>query len=389
MHRDAFWGKEQAMQFNEIFTVLRKYLSDGYHVPSFFREFIQMITDVPESDWDTPKDPSGKCKDNTLKSYASRGLSKKFARSIVYKLDTYNLEERLHNLPRQAADGFVEDIKKFDSSININNYPEKIANHICDNIKDSAGLVSQEKVNKDAVMKESSRLKNNYGDALLRESQSYCSFPGCAKPLYKESNGKTQWVYEVVMIDKNQDSDISNLLAACPDCHATYLLDNDTKLMKRLLSIKNVISKATLADLAVGDIKIEQGLTAALEKIKNLNVKELEKATFNPEKIEDKIDPKKEPALYMLNRTHVSSYYLTVREILRNYDKKGVLDYEELQEQMKGLYRKLKKKNMSQMEIFEHITSKIKNSTRHESIICQIIVAYFVQNCEVFDAISK
>jgi hypothetical protein len=91
----------------------------------------------------------------------------------------------------------------------------------------------------------------------------------------------------------------------------------------------------------------------------------------------------------MTSRNQVTSYYPKVREILRNYDKRGVLDYEELQEQMKGLYRKLKKKNLSQMEIFERITSKIQTSTRHESIFCQIIVSYFVQNCEVFDAISK
>jgi hypothetical protein len=377
------------MQFNKIFTVLRKYLSDGYDVPSFFREFIQMITDVPESDWDTPKDPSGKCKDNTLKSYASRGLSKKFARSIVYRLDTYNLEDRLYKLPEQAATGLVEDFQRFDSSIGINNYSEKIADHVCNNIRASAGLISQDKIDENAIMEQSAKLKNMYGDALLRESQSHCSFPGCGKPLYKENNGKTQWVYEVTMIDKNKDSDVENLLAACPDCHATYLLDDDSKLMKKLLSAKNVLSKAILGDSAIGDIKIEQGLTTALEKIKKLNVKELEKATFNPEKIEDKIDTEKEPALYLLNRNLVTSYYLTVRNILRNFDKKGVLDYEELQEQMKGLYRKLRKRNISQMEIFEHITNKIQTTTKQETITCQIIVAYFVQNCEVFDAIPK
>ena len=377
------------MEFNEIFTVLRKYLSDGYGVPSFFREFIQMITDVPESDWDTPKDPSGKCKDNTLKSYASRGLSKKFARSIVYRLDTTILEERLDNLPRQTADGLVEDISKFDSSINFKNYTEKIADHVCDNIRSRAGLLPQDKIDKDAAIKQSAKLKQNYGDTLLRESHSYCCFPGCAKPLYKEILGRTQWVYEVVLIDRNGNEEISNLLAACPDCHATYLLDNDSKQMKSLLSVKNVISKATLADIAIGDIKIEQGLATALEKIKKLNVQELVKATLDPAKIEDKIDPKKEPGLYMTSRNQVTSYYPKVREILRNYDKRGVLDYEELQEQMKGLYRKLKKKNLSQMEIFERITSKIQTSTRHESIFCQIIVSYFVQNCEVFDAISK
>lgn len=377
------------MQFKEIFTVLRKYLSDGIGVPSFFREFIQMITDVPESDWGTTKDPSGKCKDSTLKSYVNRGISKKFAKSIVYKLDTYNLEDRLANLPHQAATGLVEDFQKFDPSINITNYPDKIGDHVCENIRNAAGLISQDAIDTNAVIAQSIKLKNIYGNALLRESHNYCSFPGCGKLLYKEMKGKTQRVYEVTLIDKDNGDSIENLLASCPDCHATYLLDDDSRMVKKLLSVKNVLSKSILGDSVIDDIKIEQGLATALERIKNLNVKELEKATFDPEKIEDKIDTDKEPALYLHNRNLVTSYYISVRNILRNYDKKGVLDYEELQEQMKGLYRKLKKRNMSQMEIFEHITNKVQATTKQETITCQIIVAYFVQNCEVFDAISK
>lgn len=377
------------MQFKEIFTVLRKYLSDGYDVPSFFREFIQMITDVPESEWDTPKDPSGRCKDNTLKSYVSRGISKKFARSIVYRLDTFNLEDRLEHLPIQAATALVDDFQKYNQSIDINNYPEKIAEHVCENIQSFAGLIAQDTVDENITMQQSVKLKREYGESLLREARNYCTFPGCAKPLYKESGGRTQWVYEIVLIDKNDGDQPANLMAACPDCHATYLLDNDKTLMKRLRINKSVLSKAIMSDLTISDIKIEQGLIKVLEKIKKLNVKELAESSLDPLRIEEKINAEKEPGLYITVRGQITSYYLSAKRILISLDKKGVLDYEELQEQMKGQYRKLKKKGNSQMEIFDLITKKIQIATRQEGVYCQIIAAYFVQNCEVFDAISQ
>ena len=75
------------MEFKEFFSMMKNRISDGADVPYFFRDLVAMITEVTEDEWDTPKDPSSKLtKENTLRTYAKRGLSKKFAQSIVYKL---------------------------------------------------------------------------------------------------------------------------------------------------------------------------------------------------------------------------------------------------------------------------------------------------------------
>lgn len=43
-----------------------------------------MITDVSEEEWNIPKDPSTKqTKEDTLRSYAKRGVSKKFAQKLA------------------------------------------------------------------------------------------------------------------------------------------------------------------------------------------------------------------------------------------------------------------------------------------------------------------
>ena len=76
------------MEFKDFFSILKKRISDGADVPYFFSDLIAMITDVSEEEWGTQKDPSTKLtKENTLRNYSKRGLSKKFAESIVYRLD--------------------------------------------------------------------------------------------------------------------------------------------------------------------------------------------------------------------------------------------------------------------------------------------------------------
>lgn len=71
------------VEFKEFFSMMKKRISDGLDVPCFFRDLVAVITDVTEDEWDTPKDPSSKLtKENTLRTYAKRDISKKFLQRL-------------------------------------------------------------------------------------------------------------------------------------------------------------------------------------------------------------------------------------------------------------------------------------------------------------------
>lgn len=55
---------------------------------------------------------------------------------------------------------------------------------------------------------------------------------------------------------------------------------------------------------------------------------------------------------------------------------------------MHAIYKRLKKAKKTNMEIFNEIVDKIHRVTLQENTYCQIVVAYFVQSCEVFDAVK-
>ncbi|MFQ2044281.1 ABC-three component system protein [Aeromonas veronii] len=53
--------------------------------------------------------------------------------------------------------------------------------------------------------------------------------------------------------------------------------------------------------------------------------------------------------------------------------------------QVKTYYIKLKKQGLNQTQIFSALTDWLKNSTSHKnSEAAEILVSYFVQNCEVY-----
>ena len=109
------------MEFKDFFQLMKNRISDGLDVPAFFRDLVAMITDVPEEARDTPKDPSSKLtKENTLRTYAKRGLSAKFAKSIVYNLSPEMFIESLESRP-------AADYKGYDTTATADNIAGKLA----------------------------------------------------------------------------------------------------------------------------------------------------------------------------------------------------------------------------------------------------------------------
>lgn len=205
----------------------------------------------------------------------------------------------------------------------------------------------------------------------------------------RTNNGKISYVYEVSVIDKSEPGTPENLLAMCPQCHATYLLDSDKKVCKELQQVKKVLATHQQSAHLLDDLPLEKGFISVITKISKLNEKDLADASLNPKEIKQKLDPAKDAAIYYTVKGYVSIYFVRIKEIMINLDKRNVIDYEEIQDQIHALYRKLKKANKSRLEIFNEITDKIHRVSLQDNLFCQIVVAYFIQSCEVFDAITK
>ena len=377
------------MNFKTFQSMLNKRISDGYDVPMFVKELISMITDLPEEEWGTKKDPSEKVKPETYRNFAKRGISKKVAKTICYRLTPENFIESLQERPHHVRELLAQDLLPYNPTATAENVAELLANIFVEIIRTTTGLVEPDTLEQQKQLQASASLKTQYGKYLLQECDSHCVMNGCSKPLILSNGNSISNVYEVSLVDKIKKPTVDNLIALCPQCFATYQMDNDKSLVKLLKARKKSLSNHMESVNLLSSSELEKGLTDVITSITKLKQKDLVTSTLDPKEIKDKIDPNKDLHLYLMVTQQVTTYYVKLQEILKNLDKRKVIDYEDLQLQMRSIYKKLKKANKSDMEIFDEITNKIHKSTMQTPLYCQIVVSYFIQKCEVFDAITK
>lgn len=230
------------MEFKTFFSMMKNRISDGADVPYFFKDLVAMITDVTEDEWGTPKDPSTKLsKESTLRSYAKRGLTKKFAESIVYRLTPENFVESLKTRPATVLEWLADDYRSYDPSANADNIAELLANCFVEILREAAGIVAPNELEKHKMQQAAADLKRQYGESLIHEANHFCPFLGCGRSLTLSNDGKMMDSHEVCLIDKEAEPKLDNLIAVCPRCYATYSIDNNKKLCKELKHKKSCL----------------------------------------------------------------------------------------------------------------------------------------------------
>lgn len=377
------------VEFKEFFSMMKNRISDGADIPYFFKDLIAMITDVTEDEWGTPKDPSTKLtKESTLRSYAKRGLSKKFAQSIVYRLTPEVFIESLKDRPATVLQLLASDYRPMNATVDERNIAETLADCFTEIIRVAAGLVEPTILEKQKIQQLDAKLKLRYGPYLLNEANHTCPFPGCGHSLIISNAGKTIECYDVALIDKKKAPEVENLLALCPRCYAVCSIDDNPKVCKELTGVKKILVGHRKNVQLLEDLPLERGIIGVISKVKNLKEKDLANASLDPKELQQKLKPSDNMALYITVNSYVTTYYVRLKTIMMNADKRGEIDYDEIQNQMHAMYKRLKKAKKTNVEVFNEITDKIHKVSLQEDIYCQIVVSYFIQSCEVFDAIT-
>ena len=370
--------------------MMKNRISDGADVPYFFRDLMAMITDVTEEEWGTPKDPNTRLtNENTLRTYAKRGFSQKFARSIVYRLFPNMFVQSLNTRPKAVITLLADDYKSYDPSTTVDNVAKKLAECFIDIIRRGAGLVPQSEFERQRMMQQAYELKQKYGEYLRDETDNICAFPSCGRLLTASENGMFSAIYEVGIIDKKKEPKVGNLLAFCPTCHGTYMFDSNKKRCAELVNIKKVLVAHKQSMRLLDGMPLEKEIIGVISKISKLKEKDLLDPSLDPKDIREKLVPDDNLVLFNTVKGYVDTYYVTLKEIITSADKRGEIDYSEVQDQMKAIYKRLKKANKSNVEIFNEISEKVHKVSLQEDIYCQMVVAFFIAKCEVFDAITQ
>jgi hypothetical protein len=90
--------------------------------------------------------------------------------------------------------------------------------------------------------------------------------------------------------------------------------------------------------------------------------------------------------------TRVLRYYHYIEDVFAAMERENTGIFDLIASEVSTVFRKLNRGTLSQEEVVDELAKWIKNKSGvgdRNFRACHIVVAYFIQNCEVFDEISK
>lgn len=239
-----------------------------------------------------------------------------------------------------------------------------------------------------------------YEDApLLAEANYEC--PLCHNKLVDTVKGKAIKKYRITQIfPDNLDAatatafnaaypvpskldNTENLIALDENCSDRYLLSPTVDEYKKLHEIKETISRNYATKSAVNSIQLEEDIRTVLDALSQIkDVSELVKLEYDALHVDEKFEPEN---FILKNETQlqVVMYYRYIEKVFSESD----ADFDMIAAEIKISSQKLEKSGMTQAEVVSQLSEWIRNKSglrADRQLACNIVVSFFIQNCEVF-----
>lgn len=239
-----------------------------------------------------------------------------------------------------------------------------------------------------------------YQDApLLAEANYEC--PLCHKKLVDTIKGQAVKKYRIVQIfpdglidetaaefaaiypaPKKFDTQ-NNLIALDERCAEQYLLNPTAEEYRNLYEIKTQLTKNYTAKQAVNGVQLEDDIRTVLDALSTIrDASELVKLEYEALRIDEKFDAEN---FILKNETQVQvvTYYRYIEKVFSN----SAADFDMIASEIKVSSMKLEKAGLSQSDVIGQLSEWMRNKAglgTDGRLACNIVVSFFIQNCEVF-----
>ena len=241
----------------------------------------------------------------------------------------------------------------------------------------------------------------------LEEVEMHCAL--CAKLLLNKGDIRINKDYEIAHIypcnptlldlmvldgvKKNSENseDFKNKIALCVDCHRDYDRNKTIEKYNNLLELKNEKYDTFTAKRNISSFTIEDDITSiitALYNISDEDILSIERLSHDALYINKKIETK-----YRLLRRkisdNVSQYFKFIQQEFKNLDSSKNRTFKLIEVQIKGCYLKCTESTEDKDVIFDIIVDWLYRKTKINKSACEIMISFFVQNCDIYDEITE
>jgi len=239
---------------------------------------------------------------------------------------------------------------------------------------------------------------------LLMEAGSVCQ--SCGKTLVNIKNGHSLAGYAITeivptivseevreelgdLLDSLPALPNDNRIALCLDCSNRHMRHTTREECLVLKQTKEKLRRDFDAATMLDKMYLEEQIEAVLRKIPVESADGItETLEYTALRVRDKIQSN--VPLIIKTEGFVVQYYRFIKTVFAQMEREGAIDFDSVASDVKRSFKKLETNGYSQEEIYAHLVDWFMKKTNTKSKMpCEIIVAFFVQNCEVFHALSK
>lgn len=295
------------------------------------------------------------------------------ARKIIKYIDAKNFEwfyndqfKEQPELIRNVVDEFSTDIPNIDDE----NYALELGKLLVQILFDAA---------REGIDIEESEY-NKLRHSLYVEADGICPITG------RELKISGDKAFKIIKIDKDLPFNYDNTIAISPFASSTYFYKDSNRHYFELLQIKENLFEKQRIKTILDDSFYSKKLKNIIDKLSaNPTVLKIE-LKLKPTNVKNKINPSER--IYSKIFPLITDYYLYLRELFKEKDGND-LHFADLCATIRNDYLKLERESLSQEKIFDMLSENLSRKIQEPLLPCEIVISYFVQNCEVFDEISK
>lgn len=243
---------------------------------------------------------------------------------------------------------------------------------------------------------------DNEKQVLYDEVHGRC--PICGKNLTHTKNNRIYKAFEVAHIYplnptpeeyellKNEErlssdvNDLENLIAVCESCHHKFDNPRTVEEYRSWVKLKRKLLQTNIIKDSYYLFHIEDEIGEVIKKLNSISLDEdIVPLSWESLKIDEKAN---ETLPYILKRSikdDVVNYFEYIRKNFIELDKLTSNKFSTVAAQIKSFYCKCMQISNNQEDIYYYIVDWLNKKTdNYSERACEIITAYFVQDCEVF-----
>ena len=191
-----------------------------------------------------------------------------------------------------------------------------------------------------------------------------------------------------VEVDGDDSEAFENKIALCKNCHDEYDAKKTVESYNQMLELKRHLHSELKAKKMLSEENIEDELTAvvkALSTAKQEDLNGIGSLNYSSLKVSQKVE-----IVHLCKRIEgdVTAYYPFCKQKFKEVDTTDS-SFNIVCLSVKKGYLKLKKDGLDKETIFEQMTNWFVSKTHASYNACAIMVSFFVQNCDIYDEISK